>query len=68
MCAIDAATIKWSETQFRLRQFSMAAPPLPLAPYTSAPFTATGGVTLDAIMVQFQCMDVHLDTLTIEMY
>ena len=68
MCAIDAATIKWSETQFRLRQSSTAAPPLPLAPYTFAPFTATGGVTLDAIMAQLQRMDAFLDTLSTKLY
>ena len=68
MCAIDAATIKWSESQFHLRQSSTAAPPLPLAPYTSAPFTATGGVTLDAIMAQLQRMDAFLDTLSTKLY
>ena len=68
MCAIDAATIKWSESQFHLRQSSTAAPPFPLAPYTSAPFTATGGVTLDAIMAQLQRMDAFLDTLSTKLY
>ena len=68
MGAINAATIKRSKAQFRSKQSGLAAPSTPSAPSTSTPFSSTGGVTLDAIMVQFQCMDVHLDTLTIEMY
>ena len=39
MCAIDYATVKWSEAQFRSRRTSTAAPPTPLAPSTSAPST-----------------------------
>ena len=68
MCAIDYATVKQSEAQFRSMQFDMAAPPTPSAPSTSAPFTSPGGVTLDAIMVQLQCMDARLDTLSTELY
>ena len=45
----------------------MAAPPTPSAPSTSTPFSSAGGVTFDAVIAQFQCMDAHLDTLTIEM-
>ena len=52
MCAIDYATVKRSEAQFRSRQSGSAAPPTPLAPSTSAPSTSAGGVTLDVIMVQ----------------
>ena len=67
MCAIDAATVKWNEVQFRSRRSGMAAPLTP-TPSTSAPFSSAGGVTLDAIMVQLQRMDACLDTLTTEMY
>lgn len=67
MCAIDIATIKWSEAQFCSRRSGMVAPPTPLAPSTSAPSTFVGGVTLDAIMVQLQRMDALLDTLTDEL-
>ena len=56
MCAIDATIIKWSEA-------GSAAPPTPSAPSTSAPSSSAGGVTLDAIMAQFQRMDARLDTL-----
>ena len=48
--------------------FKSAAPPTLSASSTFAPSTSVGGVTLDAIMVQLQRMDAHLDTLTIEMY
>ena len=53
MCAIDAAIVKRSKAQFRLRRSSMAAPPPPSTPSTSAPSTSMRGVTLDAIMAQF---------------
>ena len=66
MCAIDAAIVKQSEVQFHLRQSSMAAPPAPSAPSTFAPSTSVGGVTLDAIMAQFQRMDARLDTISTE--
>ena len=46
----------------------MTTPPASSAPSTSTPFSSMGGVTLDVIMVQLQCMDACLDTLTIEMY
>ena len=68
MGAIDAATVKRSKAQFRSRQFGSAAPPTHSAPSTSTPSSSVGGVTLDAIMAQFQRMDARLDTLTIEMY
>ena len=51
MCAIDYATVKWREAQFRSRRTSTAAPPTPLAPSTSVPSSSAGGMTLDAIMV-----------------
>ena len=46
----------------------MATPPTPSTPFTSAPSTSTEGVTLDAIMAQFQLIDARLDTLSIELY
>ena len=45
----------------------MAAPPTPSASSTSAPFSSAGGVTLDAIMVQFQRMDACLDNISDEL-
>ena len=73
MCAIDDATVKQSEAQFRPRQSSSAAPPSCLAPSRSAPSTSTpsssiGDMTLRDIMTQLQCMDVHLDTLSTDLY
>ena len=52
MCAIDAATIKHSEAQFRSRQSDSASlpsrsTPSHLAPSTSAPSSAMGDVMLD---------------------
>ena len=52
MCAIDAATFRWSEAQLRLRwpQIETTTPPDSSTPSTSAPSSSTGGVTLEAIM------------------
>ena len=55
MCAIDAATIKRSEAQFRSRQSDSADPPTRSAPSHSAPSTSTpssamGDVTLGDVM------------------
>ena len=52
MCAIDTATIKHSEAQFRSRQSDSASlpscsTPSRSAPSTSAPSSAMGDVTLD---------------------
>ena len=72
ICAIDAATVKRSEAQFRLRQMDSAAPtystPSRSTRSTSAPSSSTSDVSLGDIMVQLQCMDAHLDTLSIELY
>ena len=43
-------------------------PPAPSIPSTSAPSSLSSGVTLEAVMAQFECMDAHLDTLTTELY
>ena len=59
MCAIDAATVKRSEAQFRSRRYGIAAPPTPSAPSTSAPST---------LVAQLQHMDALLDTLSTELY
>ena len=68
MCAIDATIVKRSKVQFHLRWAGSTAPTTPSVPSTFAPSTSAGGVTLDAIMAQLQCMDACLDTLTTEMY
>ena len=68
MDAIDAGTVKCSEAQFRSRHSNTTAPPTPSAPSTSTPSSSVGGVTLNVIMAQLQCMNAYLDTLTIEMY
>ena len=68
MYAIDAATVKRSEAQFRSRWYGIAAPPTPSAPSTSTPFTSAGGVTLDVIIAQLQRMDARLDTLSTELF
>ena len=57
MCAIDYATVKHSEAQFRLLQSDLAAPPSHSAPSHSAPSKSapsfsSGDVTLGDIMVQ----------------
>ena len=67
MCAIDAATVKWSEAQLRTRWSRSATPPTPSTPSTSASSSSTGGVTLDAIIAQLQRMDAHLNTLSNEL-
>ena len=40
----------------------MATRPASSAPSTSAPSSFTGGVTLEAIIVELVCMDARLDT------
>ena len=67
MVAIDAATVKQSDTQLRLRRSGSIAPPTPSTPSTFAPSSSAGGVTLDAIMAQFECMDAHFDNLSDEL-
>ena len=73
MCAIDYATVKRSEAQFRLRHSDAAAPlsrlaPSRSAPSASAPSSSSGDMTLGDIMAQLQHMDAHLDTLSTELY
>ena len=57
ICAIDVATVKRSEAQFRSQQTDSTAPPSHStpshsAPSTSAPSSSTGNVTLGDIMAQ----------------
>ena len=68
MCAIDYATVKRSEAQFRSRQSNLATPPSHSTPSTSAPSFSSGDVTLRDTMAQLQRMDARLDTLSIELY
>ena len=72
MCAIDYATIKRSEAQFRSWQTASVAPSSRFAPSRSTPSASApssfGDVSLADVMVQLQCMDVRLDTLSTELY
>ena len=73
MCAVDYATVKRSKAQFRSWQSDSAAPPSRStssrsAPSTSAPPSSSGDVTLGDIMAQLQRVDVHLDTLSMDLY
>ena len=72
MCAIDYATVKRSEAQFRLRQTNSATPSSRLAPSQSTPSefapSSSGDVSLGDVMAQLQRMDARLDTLSTELY
>ena len=52
MCAIDAATIRQSEAQLQPKRprTETATPPTSFAPFTCAPSSSAGGVTLEAVM------------------
>ena len=45
----------------------MIDPAVLTIPFTSTPSSLDGGVTLEAIMAQLQCMDARLDTLSDEL-
>ena len=68
MCAIDAATVKRSKAQFRLRQSGSAAPPSRSAPSTFALSSSMNDVTLGDIMVQLQRVDARINTLFTKLY
>ena len=72
MCAIDYATVKHSEAQFRSRQMDSAAPSSHSAPSRSTPSasapSSSGDVSLGDVMAQLQRMDARLDTLSTELY
>ena len=72
MCAIDYATVKRSEAQFRLWQMDSAAPSSRFTPSwstssASAP-SFSSDVSLGDVMAQLQRMDACLDTLSTELY
>ena len=72
ICAIDAATVKNSEAQFRSQQQDSTPPSRPtpsrFARPKSAPSSSSSDVSLEDIMAQLQCMDTYLDTLSTELY
>ena len=72
MCAIDYATVKRNEAQFRSRQTDSTTPSSRSTPSRSTPSASTpsslGDVSLGDIMAQLQRMDAHLDTLSTELY
>ena len=72
MCAIDYATIKRNEAQFRSRQSDSATPSSCSTPSCSAPSASAssslGGVSLGDVMVQLQHVDACLDTLSTELF
>ena len=69
MGAIDAATVRQSEAQLRLRrpQTQTTAPLASTAPSTSTPLSFTSGATFEAIMTQLVRMDAHLNTFSDEL-
>ena len=71
MGAISATFIRWSEAQLRLKRSrtEMATYPAYSALSTFAPSSSSaGGVMLEAVMAQLECMDAHLDRLYTELY
>ena len=72
MCAIDYATVKCSEAQFRSRQMNLAAPSSHSAPSQSTPSASApssfGDVSLEDVITHLQRMDARLDTLSTELY
>ena len=69
MCAIDTTIVRWNEAQLQPKwpRTETATSPASFAHSTSASSSSTGGVTLEAIMAQLQCMDARLDTLSDEL-
>ena len=72
MCAIDYATVKRSEAQFRSQQMDLAAPSSRSAPSRSTPSTSapssSSDMSLGDVMVQLQHMDARLDILSTKLY
>ena len=72
MCAIDYATVKRSEAQFRSRKTDLVAPSFRSVPSQSTPSasasSSSGDVSLGDVMAQLQCMDARLNTLSTELY
>ena len=69
MCAIDAATVRPSEAQLRLKRprIEIATPPASSIPSIFALSSLAGGVTFEVVIVQLQRMDARLDTLNDEL-
>ena len=69
MGAINDVSIRQSEAQLRPKwpRTKTTTPPASSTPSTFAPSSFVGGVTLKAVMVQFQHMDARLDTLSDEL-
>ena len=69
MGSINIASVRQNRAQLRPKwpQMETTNPPTFTVPSTFAPSSLVGGVTLKAIMAQFQCMDAHLDTLSDEL-
>ena len=69
MCAIDTTTIRWSKAQLQPKwpRIETTTSPASFAHSTFASSSSTGGVTLEAIMAQLQCMGARLDTLNDEL-
>ena len=63
---VSYATVRLSVAQLRPRQpqTQIAAPLASTFPSTSAPSSSACGMTLEAIMAQFMCMDASLNTLS----
>ena len=70
MGAIDASSVRWSESQFRPKWpcVESTSPAASTIPSNFSPSSSIGDVTLEAIMAQLQCLDARLDTLTDELY
>ena len=72
MCAIDYATIKCSDAQFRSWQSNSTAPSsrfaLSRSTLSASAPSSSGDVSLGGVMTQLQCMDARLDTLFTELY
>ena len=69
MCALDVATVRRSEAQFRPKwpRTETTTPSASSAPSTSTHSLVASGVTLRVVMAQLQSMDARLNTLSDEL-
>ena len=69
MGAIDAGSVRRSKAQLLPKRphVESTGPVASAVPSTSAPSSSAGDVTLEAIIVQLQCMNARLDTLSNEL-
>ena len=69
MGAISTTSVRRSEAQIRPKRprTKTTDPPAPTIPSTSTPSSSGGGVTLESITAQLQCMDACLDTFSDEL-